>query len=55
MSTFVLSLCSCLQSQVADLDDEFAEVLLTDFSDNFDVVPSVKVSNAYLQVVRINK
>ncbi len=31
-------------SQVADLDDDFAELLLTDFSDNFDAVPSVKVS-----------
>lgn len=35
------------QSQVADLDDEFAELLLTDFSDNFHVVPSVKVSNMW--------
>lgn len=32
----------CLQ--VADLDDEFAELLLTDFSDNFDAIPSSKVS-----------
>ena len=39
----VLYLCSL--SQVADLDDEFAELLLTDFSDNFDAVPSIKVSN----------
>lgn len=31
-------------SQVADLDDEFAELLLTDFGDNFDAVPSVRVS-----------
>lgn len=50
-SRFAFSLCSCLQSQVADLDDEFAEMLLTDFSDNFDVVPSLKVSNAELQFV----
>lgn len=32
------------QSQVADLDDEFAELLLTDFSDNFDAIPSFRVS-----------
>lgn len=38
----VLFLCS--ESQVADLDDEFAELLLTDFSDNFDSIPSLKVS-----------
>lgn len=42
-----LIFASCLhihvQSQVADLDDEFAELLLTDFSDNFDAVPSDKV------------
>lgn len=41
------SLCFCSQSQVADLDDEFAELLLTDFSDNFDAVPSIKVSLIY--------
>lgn len=34
------------QSQVADLDDEFAELLLTDFSESFDAVPSIKVSAA---------
>lgn len=33
-----------LPPQVADLDDEFAELLLTDFSDNFDAIPSTKVS-----------
>uniref|UniRef100_A0A3B4AU62 Tr-type G domain-containing protein n=1 Tax=Periophthalmus magnuspinnatus TaxID=409849 RepID=A0A3B4AU62_9GOBI len=33
---------SNLIEQVADLDDEFAELLLTDFSDNFDAVPSIK-------------
>lgn len=33
-----------LCSQVADLDDQFAELLLTDFSDNFDAIPSSKVS-----------
>lgn len=32
--------------QVADLDDEFAELLLTNFSDNFDAVPFIKVSLA---------
>lgn len=37
---------SFLKSQVADLDDEFAELLLTDFSENFDAIPSYKVSLA---------
>lgn len=32
------------RSQVADLDDEFAELLLTDFSDNFDAIPLFRVS-----------
>lgn len=44
-SRFIFNLYSRSQSQVADLDDEFAEMLLTDFCDNFDTVPSVKVSN----------
>lgn len=35
---------SCSQSQVADLDDEFAELLLTEYSDNLDSIPSIKVS-----------
>lgn len=35
---------SCSQSQVADLDDEFAELLLTEYSDNSDAIPSSKVS-----------
>lgn len=30
--------------QVADLDDDFAELLLSDFSHDFDAVPSVRVS-----------
>uniref|UniRef100_A0A3Q3VTS6 Tr-type G domain-containing protein n=1 Tax=Mola mola TaxID=94237 RepID=A0A3Q3VTS6_MOLML len=33
---------AALIEQVADLDDEFAELLLTDFSDNFDAVPSLQ-------------
>lgn len=33
-----------LIEQVADLDDEFAELLLRDFSDNFDAIPSSEVS-----------
>ncbi|KAG7215338.1 hypothetical protein INR49_022575 [Caranx melampygus] len=37
---------AALIEQVADLDDEFAELLLTDFSDNFDAVPSVKLQEA---------
>lgn len=43
---FRIPCCSqfCFRSQVADLDDEFADLLLTDFSDNFDAVSSSKVS-----------
>lgn len=33
----------CLSSQVADLDDEFADLVLGEFSDNFDLVPAEKV------------
>ncbi|XP_070845335.1 ribosome-releasing factor 2, mitochondrial [Chaetodon trifascialis] len=39
-----------LIEQIADLDDEFAELLLTDFSDNFDAVPSVKLQEAVRRV-----
>ncbi|PWA26432.1 hypothetical protein CCH79_00001113 [Gambusia affinis] len=35
---------TALVEQVADLDDEFAELLLTDFSDNFEAVPAKKAS-----------
>ncbi|KAM8871372.1 ribosome-releasing factor 2, mitochondrial [Synchiropus picturatus] len=37
---------AALIEQVADLDDEFADLLLTDFSDNFDAVPAVKLQEA---------
>ncbi|KAK0150680.1 Ribosome-releasing factor 2, mitochondrial [Merluccius polli] len=33
---------AALIEQVADLDDEFADLLLTNFSDNFDAIPSMK-------------
>lgn len=42
-SLWYLFHCVPLLSQVADLDDQFAELLLTDFSDNFDAIPSSKV------------
>ncbi|XP_034048591.1 ribosome-releasing factor 2, mitochondrial isoform X2 [Thalassophryne amazonica] len=37
---------TALIEQVADLDDEFAELLLNEFSDNFDAVPSGKLQEA---------
>ncbi|XP_056259889.1 ribosome-releasing factor 2, mitochondrial [Seriola aureovittata] len=44
-----------LIEQVADLDDEFAELLLTDFGDNFDAVPSVKLQEAVRRVTLARK
>ncbi|CAL1567837.1 unnamed protein product [Knipowitschia caucasica] len=44
-----------LIEQVADLDDEFAELLLTDFSDNFDAVPSIKIKEALRRVTLARK
>lgn len=41
---------STLIEQVADLDDEFAELLLTDFSDDFDAVPSNLIQDALRRV-----
>ncbi|XP_061764045.1 ribosome-releasing factor 2, mitochondrial [Nerophis ophidion] len=41
---------TALIEQVADLDDEFAEVLLTDFGDNFDAVPSIKLQEALRRI-----
>lgn len=38
------------QSQVADLDDEFAELLLTEYSDNADDIPSSKVRMKWCHV-----
>ncbi|XP_070706244.1 ribosome-releasing factor 2, mitochondrial [Pempheris klunzingeri] len=46
---------TALIEQVADLDDEFAELLLTDFSDNFDTVPSVKLQEAVRRVTLARK
>lgn len=44
-----------LIEQVADLDDEFAELLLTDFSDNFDAVPSSKLQEAVRRLTLARK
>ncbi|CAJ1070349.1 ribosome-releasing factor 2%2C mitochondrial [Xyrichtys novacula] len=44
-----------LIEQVADLDDEFAELLLTDFSDNFDAVPANKLQEAVRRVTLARK
>ncbi|KAK2888082.1 hypothetical protein Q8A73_019530 [Channa argus] len=46
---------TALVEQVADLDDEFAELLLTDFSDNFDAVPTVKLQEAVRRVTLARK
>ncbi|KAG8010597.1 Ribosome-releasing factor 2, partial [Nibea albiflora] len=44
-----------LIEQVADLDDEFAELLLTDFGDNFDAVPAVKLQEAVRRLTLARK
>ncbi|KAF0038907.1 hypothetical protein F2P81_009391 [Scophthalmus maximus] len=46
---------AALIEQVADLDDEFAELLLTDFSDNFDAVPPVKLQEAVRRLTLARK
>ncbi|XP_030290711.1 ribosome-releasing factor 2, mitochondrial [Sparus aurata] len=46
---------TALIEQVADLDDEFAELLLTDFGDNFDAVPSVRLQEAVRRVTLARK
>ncbi|KAM6902039.1 ribosome-releasing factor 2, mitochondrial isoform 1-T2 [Lycodopsis pacificus] len=46
---------TALIEQVADLDDEFAELLLTDFSENFDAVSSVKLQEAVRRVTLARK
>nr|XP_046230913.1 ribosome-releasing factor 2, mitochondrial [Scatophagus argus] len=46
---------TALIEQVADLDDEFAELLLTDFSDNFDAIPSVRLQEAVRRVTLARK
>ncbi|XP_034566197.1 ribosome-releasing factor 2, mitochondrial [Notolabrus celidotus] len=46
---------TALIEQVADLDDEFAELLLTDFGDNFDDVPAIKLQEAVRRVTLARK
>ncbi|XP_035245644.1 ribosome-releasing factor 2, mitochondrial isoform X1 [Anguilla anguilla] len=46
---------SSLIEQVADLDDEFAELLLGEFSENFDAVPSEKLRAAVRRVTLARK
>ncbi|XP_069024567.1 ribosome-releasing factor 2, mitochondrial [Embiotoca jacksoni] len=46
---------TALIEQVADLDDEFAELLLTEFGDNFDAVPSMKLQEAVRRVTLARK
>ncbi|XP_014829681.1 PREDICTED: ribosome-releasing factor 2, mitochondrial isoform X3 [Poecilia mexicana] len=46
---------TALIEQVADLDDEFAELLLTDFSDNFEAVPAKKLQEAVRRVTLARK
>ncbi|KAJ3605275.1 hypothetical protein NHX12_027325 [Muraenolepis orangiensis] len=46
---------AALIEQVADLDDEFADLLLTDFSDNFDAIPSIKLQEAVRRVTLAQK
>ncbi|XP_062290091.1 ribosome-releasing factor 2, mitochondrial [Scomber scombrus] len=46
---------TALIEQVADLDDEFAELLLTDFSENFDAVPSNKLQEAVRRLTLARK
>lgn len=44
-----------LIEQVADLDDEFAELLLGDYSENFDAVPAGKLEEAVRRVTLARK
>uniref|UniRef100_A0A3Q2NZZ6 Ribosome-releasing factor 2, mitochondrial n=1 Tax=Fundulus heteroclitus TaxID=8078 RepID=A0A3Q2NZZ6_FUNHE len=46
---------TALIEQVADLDDQFAELVLTDFSDNFDAVPADKLQEAVRRVTLARK
>ncbi|XP_028274508.1 ribosome-releasing factor 2, mitochondrial [Parambassis ranga] len=46
---------TALIEMVADLDDEFAELLLTDFSENFDAVNSIKLQEAVRRVTLARK
>ncbi|KAJ8396534.1 hypothetical protein AAFF_G00016000 [Aldrovandia affinis] len=45
----------CLIEQVADLDDEFAELLLGEFSENFDAVPCEELRAAVRRVTLAHK
>ncbi|XP_067107103.1 ribosome-releasing factor 2, mitochondrial [Osmerus mordax] len=44
-----------LIEQVADLDDEFAELLLGDYSENFDAVPPLKLQQAVRRLTLARK
>ncbi|XP_072228777.1 ribosome-releasing factor 2, mitochondrial [Leuresthes tenuis] len=46
---------TALLEQVADLDDEFAELLLTQFSEDFNGVPSIKLQEAVRRVTLARK
>uniref|UniRef100_A0A3P9KP75 G elongation factor, mitochondrial 2 n=1 Tax=Oryzias latipes TaxID=8090 RepID=A0A3P9KP75_ORYLA len=46
---------AALIEQVADVDDEFAELLLTKFSDDFDAVPPVELQEAVRRVTLTRK
>ncbi|KAM6985462.1 ribosome-releasing factor 2, mitochondrial [Aplochiton taeniatus] len=51
----VMEARTALIEQVADLDDEFAELLLGDFGDNFDAVPAIKIQEAVRRVTMARK
>ncbi|XP_074851531.1 ribosome-releasing factor 2, mitochondrial [Carettochelys insculpta] len=46
---------NALIEQVADLDDEFAELVLGDFSENFDLVPADKLQSAVRRITLAQK
>ncbi|XP_054908561.1 ribosome-releasing factor 2, mitochondrial [Poeciliopsis prolifica] len=46
---------TALIEQMADLDDEFAELLITDFGDNFEAVPTDKLQEAVRRVTLARK
>lgn len=51
----VLEARAALIEQVADLDDEFAELLLTEYSDNSDAIPSSKIREAVRRITLARK
>ncbi|XP_075872384.1 ribosome-releasing factor 2, mitochondrial [Nelusetta ayraudi] len=51
----VLEARAALIEQVADLDDEFAELLLTEYSDNSDAIPSSKIQEAVRRITLARK